>query len=512
MGFRERYNLSGQLLQLFIAGGVALAVLIAAIVALPSHTAKAGHTVSEASGLTQGSEAGEQQQTEGTTSPSGAAASSAGHAGSTTVPGSDGSISSAPGANPAHVSSSFVRAHAPGITNTTIYVGVAYSSQSGAGDRAIGAAGAAPSYDFRNVYNTAVDYANKHGGFAGRKLKALYYDYNLTDDSNTQDQSACAFWTQDNKVFAVPAGDDILSACAEKVGAIPLGGAATAAQYKKYPHLIHPDAIRLDRLAKLTVAGLNRAKYFTGKLGLVTWDDPNYRQVMKDGYLAPLAKLGIKPAQVSYIMVPQQLQALGDMTAATSSAVAKFKSLGIDHVIVQDGSAGVFGGTGLTLEWMEAAKSQRYYPRYGQNTANSPGWTVLPHDEMDHAIAVDSSDYDKSKDEGWHLNAVREKCFKIMADAGYPVASNNANDEAFAGGACDEVFFLQRTLNSGISLITNDTFFAAAERLGTSLGSAVVYGTKLASGRPDGQAMFRTEEYLQSCDCLKYKTPPAYGD
>src|SRR3954469_25522627 len=101
-------------------------------------------------------------------------------------------------------SSSRVVAHAAGVTSTTIYMGVGYSSQTAAGDRAIGAAGAAPSYDFRNVMNAVIEYANHHGGFAGRKLKALYYDFNLSDPQDTQQQSACAYWTQDNKSFAIP--------------------------------------------------------------------------------------------------------------------------------------------------------------------------------------------------------------------------------------------------------------------------------------------------------------------
>jgi hypothetical protein len=265
-------------------------------------------------------------------------------------------------------------------------------------------------------------------------------------------------------------------------------------------------------LGHLTVSGLYKAKYFTGKLGLVTWDDPNYREAVRIGYLGPLSQLGIQPAQIAYIMVPQTLGALGDMTAATNSAVAKFKSAGIDHVIVQDGGAGVFGGTGLTLEWMNAAKSQRYYPRYGQNAANSPGWSVLPSDQMDHAIAVDHSDYDKSKDAGASVNEAREYCFKIMAAAGYPVNSSNANDEVFAGLACDFVFFMQRVMNNSLSQLTADGFVNAAQQLGTSFKSAVVYGTKLIPGRRDGGGMVRTEEYFDSCKCLKYKTAPAYGD
>lgn len=39
-----------------------------------------------------------------------------------------------------------------------------------------------------------------------------------------------------------------------------------------------------------------------------------------------------------------------------------------------------------------------------------------------------------------------------------------------------------------------------------------VYGTKLFPGRRDGGNMVRTEEYFESCRCLKYKGPPSYSD
>ena len=514
--FRVRHHISGQLTQMILAGGVALVVLVAAVVALPrSSTKTATHATSpgnDANGLTN------------ETSGSGSNVAGAGAAGGRSPVGSAGSGGSQVGAvgpgttaplpGGGHVSSRFIAAKAPGITKTTIYIAEPYNSEEvNAADRAIGAAGAAASYDRRNVFNAAADYANKHGGFAGRVLKPIFFAYNATDGSDTQDQSACAYWTQDNKVFVIDGVfGAILQSCAEKAHAVAFGGAATAAEYKKYPHLIDPIAIRLDRLARLTVNGLYRAHYFAGKLGMVTWDDPSYREVMKGSYLPTLAKLGVKVTDTSYIYVPQEIQALGDMTANVSSAVAKFKSEGIDHVIIQDGPAGVFGGTGLTLEWMDQAKSQRYYPRYGQNTGNSPGWDVLPSDQMDHAIAIDHADYDKKFDVGWHTNAEREKCFKIEADAGYPVNSSNLNDEVAAGESCDTVFFLQRVLNGGISLITNDSFISAAEQLGTSFHSAVVYGSKLVPGRRDGGGMMRSEEYFDSCKCLKFISSPAYSD
>jgi hypothetical protein len=405
-----------------------------------------------------------------------------------------------------------VVANAPGVTADTVYLGVGYSSQSAAADKTIGAGGASPSYDFRDVFNAAAKYANEHGGFAGRKLEPIFYDYNLTDPQDQQDQSACAYWTQDHKVFGVfPAGkSDVLHACMEKSGGISLmSGNGTRTTFEKFPHFVDPISMRLDRLGAVTANGLSKAGYFAGKLGVVTWDDNNYKFALQQGMLPALASHGITPTQTAYILVPQTVDAISDMTAAVSSAVTKFRTLGIDHVIVQDGPAGVWSGAGLTFEWMNQADSQRWYPRYGANANNAPGWDVLPADQQDHEIAVFDSDHAPKYDQGWHNNPTREKCFKIMADAGIPANSSNENDEGLAAQACDAVFFLQTVFNKS-SVITNDTFMQTVERLGRSWPSAAVYGTELKPGQHDGSAAVRAAEYSAGCRCLTYKGPPYY--
>ena len=404
-----------------------------------------------------------------------------------------------------------VRVAAPGITATKMYIGIGYSSQEAAGDKAIGVGGASPSYDARDVWNAVIKYANGHGGFAGRQLEALYYDYNLTTDTPTQDQSACAFWTQDNKVFAMLGGTDIRNECAEKAGVIPIGGgSATASTYKKFPHLVDPDTMSLSRYAVVTANGLFNAGYFTGKLGMVTWDDPEYRYTMTQGYVPTLASHGITPTDTAYIVVPQQINALGDMTSAVGNAVTKFRAEGIDHVIIQDGPAGVWKGAGLTIEWMNQAKSQQYKPRYGQNAYNAPGSPDLPADQMDQAVAIDFYDYDAKFDQGWHSNTARDACYKIEADAGLPVQSSNENDEVAAGAACDIVFMLQQVVNR-LTTISADNFVHAVSGLGTSFQPAVTYGSKFAGNR-DGGGQVRTEDYSAACQCLTYRGPPYYGD
>ena len=462
-------------------------------------------------------------QTPGHTTPAGAASGSGAPGGTASTPGggaiagSSGGAGSGPGpvaspGAPTGATAKFVSASAPGVTNQTMYIGIGYSSSTAAGDRAIGAAGAAPSYDARNVWNTAINYANSHGGFAGRKLQALYFDDNVASDQTTQDQAACAYYTQDNKVIAMVTQNDLEIACAQHAGAIALGGGgATESTYAKYSHLVDPDGIAFDRLGAVTVNGLFSAGYFTGKLGLVTWDDPNYRTTISNGYLPALSSHHITPAQIAYIGVPQALGAVADMTAAVSSAVTKFKSLGIDHVIVQDGAAGVWAGDGLTLEWMDQAKSQGYYPRYGENGYNNPGTTLNPSDEQNNLLAVNQSDYDASYDAGYHANAARDFCFQLQAQAGYPVTSSNANDEVTAASACDYIFFLQRVVN-GLSTITADGFIAQAQTLGTSFPNTVVYGSKFQSGRRDGADELRNLTYLSSCSCLKFMGAPYYPD
>ena len=398
----------------------------------------------------------------------------------------------------------------PGITSTTIYVGVETADQAGAADKTIGAAGAAPSYSFRDTFTAVANYASSHGGFAGRKMQGLFFDYNLTSDTNSQDQAACAYWTQDHKVFAIPGSTDITRACAEKAGALSLiAGNAVGSTFARFPHFIDPISIRLDRLGPVTVNGLAKAGYFAGKLGFVTWDDNNYKYAFQHGYLPAFSAHHIKLWDQAFVAVPQTVNGVSDTSAAMSSIVTKFRSEGIDHVIIQDGHAGVFSGEGLTLEFMDQAESQRYFPRYGQNADNVPGSSDLPSDQQDKAVAILDADSKPSDDAGWHTNQARDKCFKIEADAGFPV--KNEEDEGLAAQACDEVFFLQMVLNKlPATNLTSDAFVQGVAGLGRSFPAAFVYGTQFAPGLRDGSAAVRTAEYSAGCSCLTYKSAPYY--
>src|SRR5207302_328230 len=114
---------------------------------------------------------------------------------------SSGASSGAAGAPAPVPAQSAEQVLGPGITPTTIYFGAEYSSRASTESKAIGASGAATSYDFRDIVNTIVHYANLHGGFASRKLQVIYHDVNDNNNRDIEDQSACSDVTHRAKVY-----------------------------------------------------------------------------------------------------------------------------------------------------------------------------------------------------------------------------------------------------------------------------------------------------------------------
>src|SRR5262249_52987414 len=152
--------------------------------------------------------------------------------------------------------------------------------------------------------------------------------------------------------------------------------------------------------------------------------------------------IGVKVTDVRYIVPSLSLAQVADSTAAVSNAILRFRSEGIDHVMIQDGPSGVWAGTGLTFLFMNAANSQSYHPAYGFNSYNSPGWSVLPANQQHGMLAVSWDDYQPLSDAGWTKNAQREKCFKLMRSKSITLPDTQSMGSA--AGACDIVWFVQR--------------------------------------------------------------------
>jgi hypothetical protein len=403
--------------------------------------------------------------------------------------------------------------HGSGVTATSIFLGIPYCSDCSSANAALGAGG--EDYgDPREYYKVALADVNDRGGVLGRKLVPVWHEISASQNIDASSQAMCETFFKDNKVLMVFMRGEIVYECAKKAGAIVSGGDASGPVFDRYPNMFAPATIRHERLGAVTVKAMVKAgwhkpepKWPTGRIGLITWDNNDYKYAMATGWLPALKESGLKAEDVRYIAVPQSDKSLADASAAISSAVLAFREKGIDHVFIADGAAGIFTGTGLTFMFLQNAKSQQYYPRYGFNSNNSPGWANHPADQQSGMLAVDSYSTERINDEGMALNPERERCWAMMKKKGLRVTDAQPTG-VVAIAACSTAWFAEALLTRATSGTTLPQLIAAGESLGTSYRSPYTYGTRLMKGQHDGTSLFRNARYDDACKCMKYSSKP----
>ena len=164
---------------------------------------------------------------------------------------------------------------------------------------------------------------------------------------------------------------------------------SSARTFRQFPAYVEISMFALDRAVLNEAIGLEAQNYFAPwdatngrpaaaagatKVGIVGLDTPDFHQAI-DGALQPqLNRNGhaAAPADVVYLAPPKRTSDLGALSAAAANAIVKFRQDGVEHVLVID-----VDGT-LTLEFLNQAESQHYYPRYGWNSQNVPQALVGP--------------------------------------------------------------------------------------------------------------------------------------
>ena len=234
----------------------------------------------------------------------------------------------------------------PGVSDTEIKLGLPYCGDCAAANAAVGAGGEDPG-DTRRYYQAVLDDVNARGGVLGRKLVPVYHEISASQNIDTSSQAMCETFTKDNKVLMIFMRGEIIYECAKKAGALVGGSGGSGPVFERYPNMFAPATIRLERLGAVTVKAMIKAgwhkpepKWPTGKIGLITWDNNDYRYSMEKGWLAALRGGGLKETDVRYVAVPQSDKSLADASAAISSAVLAFREQGIDHVFIGDGPRG----------------------------------------------------------------------------------------------------------------------------------------------------------------------------
>ena len=442
----------------------------------------------------------------GSTGSSGSLGSSGVPGGSAQQPGSSGAGSAGGGATAAAAGPV-----GPGVTDKEIRIGLGFCNDCAGANAALGAGGDDPG-DTRRYYQAALDDVNSRGGVLGRKLVPVFHEVSASDNIDTSAQAACERWTSDSKVLMMVFRSEIVYQCAAKAGALAQGAGGTGPVFEKYPGMFAPATVRLERLYDVTVKAMVRAgwhkpepRWPTGKIGLITWDNNDYRFAMKNGYLKAMGQAGLKAEEVRYVAVPQSANSIADASAAVSNAVLSFREKGIDHVFIGDGPAGIFAGVGLTFLFLSNSNSQGYKPRYGFNSNNGPNFASHPKEQLVGMVAIDSFSITPVADQGMALNPQRERCWNLMKKRGLQARPGLTGNTAII--ACDAAWFAEAILEKAQATAL-PRLIAAGEALGTSYHSPYNYGNRLGPGQHDGVALFRNLQWDTGCSCNKYTSKP----
>ena len=412
---------------------------------------------------------------------------------------------------------------APGLTDTTVTVGIVYAVNAGAANAALGAGGVDAGDPRRNA-EIVINDMNERGGVAGRKIIPVFHPFDTTsaESADSQFQAACANFTQDHKVFAVTTGGtETFLQCLTKAGVVVIEenvATSDAAMFRKYPYYFEMN-MHLDRIASIQVAALQAQGYFSGwnsaagqpgpgapKIGIITIDTPQFRHAVNDVLVPSLRRLGHAPTPDNIVYVPyvyRQQDAAG-VAPPVSSAVLRFRSSGVTHLLIFDANAIA------TLLFANNADSQGYRPRWGVNTGN--GLQVLldsgsfPRGQLNGTVGIgwwpniDISPAE-NPDNGPYSNDARRRCIDLYTRNG--VTYDNANAATVALSACNTFNLFKLAMESAPTL-TRDGFVASMNAMGTRFESASLLASRFDADHHDGAAAYRHWAYNAGCGCMRY--------
>ncbi len=397
-----------------------------------------------------------------------------------------------------------------GVTEREITIGFNIAKNLDAAYAATGARGPdGPDTDQkeRPIVEALVKYFNAHGGIRGRRIRAVFYEYDVTSTESwdAQAQAACEKFVRDERVFAVVSGhitqNDTLLTClaAAKTPLIQQNHWPYNDTYwRDYHGYLHqPSKMRPERWGPAYVSGLKAAGFFDAgyKLGLLRFDAQPFKRA-RDLIAAALTEEGLRLTDEFVASTPKSFSDYGALASQMSAAVLRFRSRGITHVIFDEWSGQ------MPYFFFAPAQSQGYLPRLGFTSLNTPGYQQAnaSPEQLMGAITV-----------GWlpgldvypTANDLRSGgayalCLKIRRESGQPMPSR-----LYVGTHCDSLLYLRAALARATEL-TSSGLTRGAEGLGTSYDSPQTWSTRLGPGRLDGASAVRIARYQSGCECFRF--------
>ena len=408
----------------------------------------------------------------------------------------------------------------PGVSDDSIKIGFVHATDSAAAHEAFGTNLA--SGNQRAQQQAFVDAVNRRGGIAGRRVVPVFAGASATSTNpEGESEAICTRFTQDEPVFAVisTGGSDNFRHCVTASGAVLVVtyfSTASSSSFARFPGYVEPDGLSLNRIGATKIPALARQGYFsawdsatggpaaagTAKVGVITLDSPNFAEAVDNALLPALQRAGyaVDPSHVQRIPPTWTLSDTGAASAAVSSAVLRFRTDGVSHVVfLQTGAV-------ASLLFLQEAQTQSYFPRYGFDSHDAPQALMegagLSPQQMRGALgigwvpSIDLSGGAPAFDD----RPPTKRCLQVLRDAG--LTPTNANDKSMALGFCDGLDLLRR-----VGAVTATDFSARLPLLG-KVPVALGLEARFDLGNRDGISTVHDYRFSEQCTCFAYAGRP----
>lgn len=421
-----------------------------------------------------------------------------------------------------------------GVTASSVTIGISNVSNADASNQALGANFSTG--NLKGEIDAVIAHINATGGVAGRKLTPYFHPVDGSDQNKTTDQKAqeaCTDYTQDHKVFATfdSAVNDNFLACMSKTGIVIAGyedAGYSSSDFARYPFFFDVNTLVGDKSFQHLPQVFSKQGWYSGwdnrggapaataslpaTIGVLSVDYPPLKSATINQLLPGLKAAGhpVSSGNVVYLHNPSNQAGAAQVITEIASAVLRFRSAGVTHVIIADNAGGV------TYFFATAAESQGYRPRYGITTANqlqgflgtkqintrqvagAMGLGFAPLADLPAAQNPDAS--------GPYTNATRKLCLSIFQKARITFPDDNSKIIAF--NYCDKLLFFATTANKVKGPLTREAFRTAADALGNEFTPAALQRARFAPGHHWANTVGYDLRYDKTCTCMRYYGAP----
>ncbi|WP_433382730.1 ABC transporter substrate-binding protein [Actinoplanes sp. CA-142083] len=359
--------------------------------------------------------------------------------------------------------------------------------------------------DPRKQVEALATYVNAHGGIAGRKLDAVYENYEASADSPAAETTLCSKITQDDKAFAVVLTGQLQSnarPCYAQRRTLMLDATLIANDQGTFtslaPYLWTGSYPEYTAFATSFLDVLGREKFFGGRsvAGIVAADSPANRAVYEKVVTPALKKLGVA-GTVGWIDTTD----LGTLNTGLNQAAVNFRGKSIDRVFF-------LGGARIAPFFMTTAAAQNFTARYGVSTFDNPSFMVanpgtIPPGALKGMVGIGFAPALDVPDTALPFPSTdaERNCQGIYAAAGISFKQRENARVAFA--YCDAALLLQAGARD-VGELTAASWGRGAQALGTSFQTATGFGGELGPSLYAAGSGYRVLKYDDGCPCFTY--------